>query len=270
MNQRPPIAASSGFTLVELVITLVLLGILSAGTFEYVTNAMKAYRHASRQEQLTAMARIAVEKIGRELRNAHPASVRISPANNRCIEFFPITGSGTYQDDDSEIYGGGSSAKALPTGSTANQFDVFGLTVTPVTGNHIVVGPRDFYAVAPAVAARAPFASISTVEGIIQRVTLGGSYRFQHSPARRVYVVEGPAAFCLEGSDLLRRTGYAEGSDPATGSGVLTGEHLDAGSSINYSGQALTRNGVVQMVLAVTVDGDSTDITHEVQIRNVP
>jgi prepilin-type N-terminal cleavage/methylation domain-containing protein len=64
-----------GFTLIEIVTVIVVLGILSVFTFSFIDNAVKTYMIGSRQRMLYQEASYAMERITRELRDASNVSV---------------------------------------------------------------------------------------------------------------------------------------------------------------------------------------------------
>ncbi|MEC9260142.1 MAG: prepilin-type N-terminal cleavage/methylation domain-containing protein, partial [Pseudomonadota bacterium] len=66
-----------GFTLIELVTVIVILGVASAGIASFVRGSMQTYIDVSTREQLLSESRFAIERLKRELRNAVPNSVRI-------------------------------------------------------------------------------------------------------------------------------------------------------------------------------------------------
>ena len=84
-----------GFTLIELIVVIVLLGILGFGTTQFIINSSQSYVDTARRERQGSAARTAIEKMSRELRNALPNSVRTS-AGNSCIEFVPVLGGSIY------------------------------------------------------------------------------------------------------------------------------------------------------------------------------
>lgn len=259
-----------GFTLIELVIVIVILGIVAVMTSGFVGNSLKAYTDTARRDRLASGGRLAVERISRELRNAHPASVRVV---GDCLEFLPLTGTGTYQDDGSKTYPGGTAAKALPLGGLSDSaFDAFRLTAVPTAGDLVIAGPGDPYATAGPrpVAAFAGFGAAALPAGV-QRLTLSGVHRFVgHSPARRVYFSGGPVGFCVSGGDLSRHQGYGLGNPPTGVAGSLLAEHIQNTGPFTYSGATLTTNAIVQIDLQFMEEGEWVRLRHEVQIRNVP
>ena len=75
-----------GFTLVESIMTILLLGILAMVTIPFLRQATEAYLDAQSYADLTAHGRQAMERLSRELRNAVPNSVQ-TVAGGQGVEF---------------------------------------------------------------------------------------------------------------------------------------------------------------------------------------
>ena len=82
-----------GFTLIELVVVITVMGILSVGAVAFITDASDGYASTVRRTELGSTMRLAAERMTRELRNALPNSVRVSGA---CLEFIPVDGGSSY------------------------------------------------------------------------------------------------------------------------------------------------------------------------------
>ena len=78
---------SDGFTFVELVTVIVLMSIISLAGVEIIRYTAEAYSKMLGRQTLGNTARIAIDRISRELRGALPGSTRTA---NNCIEFMPI------------------------------------------------------------------------------------------------------------------------------------------------------------------------------------
>ncbi len=89
----------SGFTLIELVTVIVILGILSVGISSFLKFGAQIFVDATDRDKILSSARFAIERLNRELRGAVPNSARILVNNgNHCIEFTPIAHSFVYID----------------------------------------------------------------------------------------------------------------------------------------------------------------------------
>ena len=65
-----------GVTLVELVVTILIMGILAGGTTAYITSSTQSYVDTATRNQLSGIARLTTMRLERELGNAVPNSVR--------------------------------------------------------------------------------------------------------------------------------------------------------------------------------------------------
>lgn len=85
---------SRGFTLIEMVISIILLSIVGLFLGNVIGQAMGIYAGTSAREALIQQGRFVTERMSRELREAVPNSMLVA---NGCIEFLPIINSGIYQ-----------------------------------------------------------------------------------------------------------------------------------------------------------------------------
>ncbi|WP_277994451.1 PilW family protein [Aeromonas encheleia] len=91
-----------GFTLVELVMVILLLGIMATFSSQFIGIGTQIYGDASSREQLMSDARFALERLNRELRDAVPGSVRVEDSlgnvveQGNCLRFWPIATASRY------------------------------------------------------------------------------------------------------------------------------------------------------------------------------
>jgi prepilin-type N-terminal cleavage/methylation domain-containing protein len=84
-----------GFSLIELVMVIVILGVVGATVAVFMRKPVDAYVDTSRRAALSDLADTAVRRIARDVRRALPNSVR-NPSN-QCIEFIPTRTGGRYR-----------------------------------------------------------------------------------------------------------------------------------------------------------------------------
>lgn len=269
--QLPNPLQRNGYTLIELVMVIAILGVISVGLFSLVVSSMQQYLLATQRAELTASARVAIERLSRELRNALPNSVRADSTGN-CVEFRPIVTGTRYVE--------------LPTSSASNSVTAapfplpagsWSLSVMPLlTGDG---SQSDMYGPAPL--ASADIAGVSAPDGDnVVTITLTAAKQFPRtSPSRRLFVIGAPVSFCITGANQLRR--YANYgnllSQPGVAdlsNGVLLAENLlagDAGTPVfRYLPGTLERNAVLMADLQLQAGTESLRYAHEMQIRNVP
>lgn len=90
-------AKQQGFTLIELVIVLVLIGISSVISLRFISDMARSQVAAAERAQALSGARFAIERLRRELSQAYSPSVYITNVNDQhCINFVPVIGAGAY------------------------------------------------------------------------------------------------------------------------------------------------------------------------------
>lgn len=254
-----------GFTLIELIVVIVLLGIvgtLSAGVITY--SARGALDTAARQQRAVAAAVIA-EQISRELRHALPTSVRTS-GDGRCLEWFPIVAASGYVD--------------LPLGQTINSFTAMALPTGASASGYVAVygyGGDLYQSIGSG--PLSPPATLAAGSGEVI-VTLSLPHQFTTgSPQRRFFLVDDPVTLCQAGTNLFRYRNYGiqttvAASLPSTfpNREVLAADLVPDSLQFAVIPATLQRGAVVQFEFAL-VDartGETTPVNQEVQIRNVP
>jgi len=68
-----------GFTLLEMVITMVLIGIIGGVLASFYRQAGEMFADTRARTELTAKGRLALERISRELRETHPGQIQVTP-----------------------------------------------------------------------------------------------------------------------------------------------------------------------------------------------
>ena len=128
-RRRPPGAGDRnpmGFSLVEMVVVILLLGILGAAVGAFISRPVEGYRDLARRAALVDAAESALRRMERDLRNALPNSVRVSNlANGFALEMIPIL--------DGAKYNTRGTAYAILNFNNDDDFDVLGCFRNPAT-----------------------------------------------------------------------------------------------------------------------------------------
>jgi MSHA biogenesis protein MshO len=184
--------SKQGFTLVELITVMVILGVLASFSATFVVSVMRSAADVSQKNRLLSNSQLATEYMIRRLRNALPFSLRVLN-EGACVQFMPIVASGLYMD-------------VLP--SDANGAFATG-SFTPITVSPFLVagGSADYLAIAANNsdelygAITESLASIDTVT--TNTITLDDDKRWlRNSINQRFYIVETPSAFCVFNEEL--------------------------------------------------------------------
>lgn len=258
----------SGFTLVELVMVIVLLGIVATISVQFVALSTVGALDVSSRQQRALQSVVISEQITREVREAFPLSVR---ANGQCLEWLPIIAATSY---DTLTMGPDFDGVAIvPFGR-----------VVPAGARLIVFGygsaQSDLYTsetpgpVSPV---------IETVALDAETVTLSEPHRFrERSPQKRLYAVDGPISICQIGQRLYRFSEYSRSesqpmANALNGSANRTREVMNANLVVNTFSlrvvpPSLRRAAVVNFRFQLVSDdgSETTNVSQEVQIRNVP
>ena len=139
MKTRNP---QAGFTLVELIVVIVLLGVLSAGAGMLLRNPIDAYDAQVRRQLLVDQGEMALRQIARDVRRALPNSLRIDTAGGlSALEMINTVDGARYRDE----FGAGFLANpdfVLDFTGTDGSFNLLGLLSNPAdfdAANRLVI-----------------------------------------------------------------------------------------------------------------------------------
>ncbi len=274
-----------GFTLMELVIVIALLGIMSTLSVQFIINMAQGYSAMARRQSMSSAVQLAVERLGRELRQALPGSIRIAASGgDRCIEFIPVIGASRY----SRLPQGGATMDIvpLPANTTSGQLAPFYFAIVPPNG--FAAAGIDPYSLSAnsALAQLLDVAAYQATEGqsSLQTISLAGnhSYPANAGVSQRFYITTAPVSFCLlADGDLYRYRNYQQGS----GAFVLSQPVpplTPAGDGMTEPDRTLLANGLsaatgapfvslaplVLFDLQVVDQGETVRLQHLVEVRN--
>lgn len=277
-----PRARQAGFTLIEAVIVIVIMGILGGIVAVFIKAPLQSYTDTAARAELSDIADTAVRRISRDVRLALPNSIRLSP-DGRTLGFLLTKTGGRYQAAEDGL----TSGNVLDFVNGANlSFDMLG--AIPSLEQQIL--PNDFivvYNLGPGYAPADAYGggNVATVASVNNRtVTLAlNQFALQTpimaSPGSRFQVVTGTVDyFCdLNAGTLTRflsdRQIVATQSSPPAGVGSLLATNVVA-CNFNYTALANTRSALVQINLQLRRPGANVDaplvLFHQVHVDNTP
>lgn len=300
---------SRGFTLVEAVMVIVIIGVLSVMVAVFIRVPILGYRDTVARAELTDQADLVLRRIARDIRSALPNSVRVTASNGAggAIEFLQAVSGGRYLAAEDNV-------PNLPvldfegTQADPNQFTVLAPPASYANvraGDYVVVynlgegfEPANAWRLGQA---DSNIAQVRTAGAVGQQVIGAGTFgtatislaaspfRSQSvpmpSPDRRFQVVRGPVSYyCAARADgtldLWRAWGYpitpAQSAPPSGGQRALVAGNLASCAGLfDYSSAANQRAGLVIMALALrprSGSGDNTAVrlVHQVRVDNTP
>ena len=265
---------SSGFTLIELIIVIVISGIIAAGSARFVANTATGYVATATRQENAALAAIVSQKISRELRMALPNSLRVN-AGKTCIEFVPVLFGDRYLNAPVAPAAAGTTVTMTNTTYTlSNSVSEYAAVYPSSPGN--VYSPGNMSAITGTEVAAIPSANA---------ITLGANHQFPaNSPTRRLYIVSDPVSYCYASvageNGIFRYSGYGFNSTMATpptgGTRSMLVNNVNPGTaSFDVVGATLTRNAIAKISFQITSPvsygaNETLYIDQQVQTRNVP
>jgi MSHA biogenesis protein MshO len=262
-----------GFTLIEMIMVIVLMGIIGSMVAVFMKRPIDAYVDTARRAALTDTADTAARRMARDIRKALPNSIR-NPSN-QCLEFIPTKTGGRYRTADA-VAGDGTQ---LDFSQADTSFNMLGRNSDLPASQQLATG--DVVAVynlgitgADAYAGDNTSAITGVTDGTETVVTIASKTFPFASPGNRFQVIpanEKIVAFVCSGGQLLRSANHAYGNScPTSGATVSVLATNVQSCNFVYNGTDLQRNGLVQLSVTFAKDGEAASLYHEVHMDNTP
>jgi len=267
-----------GFTLLEMVMVIVIMGVIAATVAVFMKRPVDAYFDGARRAALTDVADTAVRRMARDIRKALPNSLR-NPSN-QCVEFIPTRTGARYRADIDAGVAGNQSAAVLDFTAADTSFNMFGANNTWPADQRIRAG--DLVAVynlgitgADAYAGDNTSTVTAVASGVESTITIAPKQFPLASASNRFHVIPGDekiVSYVCSGGQLLRSANHAYASScPTSGATVALLANNVASCNFVYNGSDLQRNAQVQMTITLTdASGESVNLYHEVHVSNTP
>jgi MSHA biogenesis protein MshO len=279
-----------GFTLIELVVTLVISTIVVAFVSLFISGPVQGFADQARRVRLVDAADAALERIGRDVRRSLPNSVRVtSAAGVTALEVMSTVDGARYRAQPP-----GGAAQILDFATADGSLNVLGpftQIAKPFSSTshylavyNVGVAGADAYELANVITPAGTTITIAA-DGATgeDRVTLAPAFRFAYaSPTQRLFLVDGPVTYLCDtiAGTLMRYHGYDVAANQAAvdSHGELVGAGATASLMANqlaacsfaYSPGTAERAGLVSLQIAVSAQGESVSLLSQVHVDNVP
>ncbi len=243
-----------GFTLMEMVMTIVIGSIITLGITSFIRIGMTGYADTIQRQRLQSQAQFVIEKMSREIRHAVPNSFHVPDVESNCLAFVPIDDSGFYAIAENNI--------EFLIGSNAELesiVDYRRLVINPTRYDDLQSSsPQSFDVSGLEKSESADTFVISDAASSIGSLSVSGRhYIYKVEDEKPVEV-----SYCFD-------DGYDDGY--VLRNGTIVANSVDtAASSMNYEQATLHRGGLVHINLVFEQDGERSVYQHDVQVLNVP
>ncbi len=269
LQQKKERKAETGFTLVELTIVIVIIGILAALGGRFIAMPVESYVDLARRTRLVDQAAMALQRMQRDIRHALPNSIRIG-GGGRYLEMLNTIDGGRYRLYPDPVNGG----DVLDFSSADDGFDVLGqLSQTPADTTYLVV-----YNVASSGSNGNAYDGDSG-----NRATIGTGSNLHHivldpahlftlaSPYQRFFIVDQPLTYACEGGQLNRYSGYTISTTQSTSlsNPALVTRNV-AGCTFSYDPGTSQHAGLVTLELSLAEEGETITLLHQIHVDNTP
>lgn len=257
---------AQGFTLVELVMVILLLGVMATFTSQFIGIGTQIYGDASSREQLMSDARFALERLNRELRDTVPGSMRV-------------------EDDNGGLLEQGSCLRFWPIATTSRYLGTVASTALNISTPAKLPAKNDLAIIYPL--PDATIGNTNTLDGgclqgrCTARVTAVGSpasgalsltlsaVLAKDSPGQRIYFANQQVRYCVVGTTLTRASA-AIGTGALWSTPALMAEHIRPANYYFYRDPAAFNQSEVGLGIVFEQRGESVSFNHKLEVLNVP
>ena len=283
----------SGFTLVEIIIVISIMGIIGGLSSMIIGRSLDSYAALERRTDLQTSIRLAVERISRELRHALPHSICVHDGTN-CVDsaenrlyFIPVRESGRYQDRPGAYTAPPPIQRdRLPVSPQSNdRFDVLSTNgsnrLDAESGNWVVVynlnntdiytAPNNIRNQINTIVQKDINNTAATTDDIDQIQFTGNQSFANHSPTRRFHIIENNnvTLFYLDGTNLYRDTTTFASPNTQTGTPRLLMENVQA-CTFTYTPGSQQRAGLLRIDITISIQGEQIQVIHDAHVYNTP
>ncbi len=280
-----------GFTLIELIVTIVLSSIVVSFMAMFIAGPVRSYTDQSRRAMLVDLADNSLRRMTRDIRRALPNSIRVrSNGALVAVEMLNTIDGVRYREqrppDDANKQLDFATADGAfnSVGTFTSVSKPFSSTSHYLSVYNVGVPGADAYELANVITPPGTQIDINADAAPNEdNVTLSPAFRFAYgSPGRRVFLLDGPVSFICDpvAGTLTRYAAYSIANNHVDRDSAV--ELLAAGASsallsnrvsncsVAYAPGVSRRAGLVSLQLALTDSGETVSLLHQIHISNVP
>lgn len=269
--------STQGFTLIEMIIVIVLLGVMSGVLTPFISKAMQAYGASKARADLVSKGRLAMERMAREIRHAVPNSLRVIEAGAG-IEFVRSRAGGRYVTElDDFGLEFSDTARRFKKNVAKTELYVLGTNLTFAANDVLVIG-NTTPALLEAGTSTVALTGISLTTALADDTIKGQVLAFSsntftlESPGKHFVIADQTVEVGLDGTDLrwytvAGVTQYDNAKDFSSADPLLIN---GAAITFTYSSGSPSSSGVLRIEMTITdgATGETIQLYHEVQMRN--
>ena len=287
-------SSQSGFSLLELIVVVILVGILAIGGGMLIANPIEAYDAQQRRQQLVDHGEMALRQIAADVRRALPNSLRLRTVGTGwALEMVSALDGARYRDqnDDAVPLAGAAEILEFSAGDTDfNLLGTFSNLGAFAAGQRIVIystSPATLYQHAvtgsnPGIVTPAGAnltLSVSALYPTEQHIEIDNGvtdFQFaQQSPGQRLFVIDSPISYiCNPATGRLRRHdsyGFNLVQPTAPGGNSVSVVAQLLGCNMTYVIGTSQRGGILSIEISVgDGSGENVNLLHQVHVENVP
>ncbi len=250
----------SGFTLVELVIVIILLGVVGTFSSRFISDNVILYQMSVNQNERLNDARFVLNRMSKELDSAIAFSAKVE---SDCMSFAPFTAAGQYLNSAA----GQVSIDLIMDPLTRSGSRAVSTFINQRLSVHSLIAD-DFY--------QAASGSIATINSYVASGANGTQAQIgldsvlgMDSSVSRYFIFEREIRYCLETqkTELYRYDKIGNGTETRT----LMMSNLGSGSSMTLTSASQFSNAILALNFDFRLrDGSEIKFEHQVVMTNVP
>ena len=242
-----------GFTLIEMIVTIVVVAVIGLAIAGFVEYGMKGYVETIDRQKVQVKGQFVVEKMSREISHAVPNSFdsSITPTSafaQKCLTFYAIKYSGFYHLDES---------------TDELDFIIGQDSPTLDAGDYLIINPTTYSEFGAGSTKRISVSGLVSTSNVFTANSVSLS---SQSIAQRHYIYDESASvsYCLV-NDTVQNQGLIQRN------GITVADSINyTKSSFRYEEPSLQRGGVIHIDLVLEQNSEVSVYQQDVQVLNAP